>query len=280
MLKPIVSIVVPCYKKVQYLPEALNSILAQTYPYWECVIVNDGSPDNTEEVAKCYCEKDVRFHYLSQSNKGVSVARNNGIRQMDGKYILALDADDWISDSYLEKAVNYLEGHADVRLVYSRYEVFNSIESHEWILPPYTYERFIMGDVAIVCSAIYRRTDFDRIGGYDESMQGFEDWDLWLSLLGEDDEVYRLDEVLFHYRTESSVVTKQVSQNEKHFRCRLCKKHEDIYKPRFENLLYYYRAFQDLNLVCDELERVKKVYSSYAYRLGKFLLKPISWIKK
>ena len=67
-MNPLVSIIVPCYNQAQYLPETLDSVLAQTYPYWECIIVNDGSPDNTEEIAKHYCEKDNRFKYLFKEN--------------------------------------------------------------------------------------------------------------------------------------------------------------------------------------------------------------------
>ena len=275
--RPLVSIVVPCFKKAKYLPVALDSILAQTYQDWECVIVNDGSPDNTEKIAHKYCQKDSRFHYLYQTNKGVSAARNNGLRQMSGKYILALDADDWISETYIEKAVTRLEENDNIKVVYSRYERFSSEGSGEWELPPYSYEGFLMGDMVIVCSAIYRRADFERVGGYDETLQGFEDWDLWLSILGEHDEVYRLEELLFHYRTDSSIVSRQVSQNERLLRIRLCEKHEDKYKPRYADLLYYYKAYKELG----EYERLlERVYASHAYRLGKFMIKPFAWARK
>lgn len=279
MEQPKVSIVVPCFKKARYLTEALDSLLAQTFTNWECAIVNDGSPDNTEEIALKYCERDSRFRYLCQLNQGVSSARNNGIKQMDGKYILALDADDWISDSYVEKAVRYLEEHPEVKLVYSRYESFGPQGKHEWKLPPYSYEGFVMGDMVIVCSAVFRRDDFDRVGGYDETMQGYEDWDFWLSILNENDKVYRLDEVLFHYRNGSSIVSNQVSKDIKAFRHRLCQKHEDIYMPRYADLLFYYGMFQENDALKRELEKTKKVYSSYAYRLGKLLMKPFSWVR-
>ena len=272
-----VSIVVPCYKKAQYLAEALDSILSQSYSEWECVIVNDGSPDHTEEVAMRFCKLDSRFKYLSQPNQGVSAARNNGIRLMDGKYILALDADDWVSSTYVEKAVDCLEKFPDVKLVYSRYESFGKTGKKEWIQPEYSYERFVMGDVSIVCSALYRRADFERVGGYDINMQGFEDWDFWLSLLNSKDKVYRIDEVLFHYRFDSSIITKQVAENEKYYRSLLCKKHEDVYKNYFVDVLFFYGKWREYE---DLYANERAVRSSHAYRLGKFLLKPFSWIIK
>ena len=67
---PLISVIVPCYNQAQYLDECLQSVLDQTYTDWECIIVNDGSPDNTEEIAKNWVEKDTRFIYLSKENGG------------------------------------------------------------------------------------------------------------------------------------------------------------------------------------------------------------------
>ena len=67
-----VSIIIPCYKQAQFLIETLESVLSQTYPHWECIIVNDGSPDNTEEIAQRYCELDNRFIYLAKTNSGLA----------------------------------------------------------------------------------------------------------------------------------------------------------------------------------------------------------------
>lgn len=74
-----VSIIVPCYKQAEFLPETLDSVLSQTYSNWECIIVNDGSPDNTEEIAKIYQSKDTRIKYLFKNNEGIAIARNTGI---------------------------------------------------------------------------------------------------------------------------------------------------------------------------------------------------------
>ncbi|HEU4496898.1 MAG TPA: glycosyltransferase family 2 protein, partial [Flavobacterium sp.] len=96
------SIIVPCFNQSQYLGEALQSVSEQTYTDWECIIVNDGSPDDTEEVSKEWCEKDARFKYLYKENGGLSSARNAGIAVAGGEYILPLDADDKIAPEYAE----------------------------------------------------------------------------------------------------------------------------------------------------------------------------------
>lgn len=104
-MNPLVSIIVPCYNQAQYLPEALQTVLEQTYQNWECIIVNDGSPDNTELVAKEWLAKDSRFKYIYKENGGLSSARNVGIENSKGEFILPLDADDKISNNYLEECV-------------------------------------------------------------------------------------------------------------------------------------------------------------------------------
>ena len=99
----LISVIVPCYNQAQYLDECLQSVLDQTYTDWECIIVNDGSPDHTEEIAKKWVEKDARFRYLFKENGGLSSARNAGIEIAKGEWILPLDADDKIGNQYLEQ---------------------------------------------------------------------------------------------------------------------------------------------------------------------------------
>ncbi|MFV8358229.1 glycosyltransferase family 2 protein, partial [Flavobacterium sp. XS1P32] len=92
MNNPQVSIIVPCFNQAQYLSEALKSVLEQTYENWECIIVNDGSPDDTKQIAQKWVEKDSRFKYIFKENGGLSSARNEGINYAKGTFILPLDA--------------------------------------------------------------------------------------------------------------------------------------------------------------------------------------------
>ncbi|RYX81126.1 glycosyltransferase family 2 protein, partial [bacterium] len=90
----LVTIITPCYNYGKFLAEALDSLLLQTYSNWECIIVNDGSIDNTDEVALQYTAKDQRFKYINQKNGGLPNARNSALKIAQGKYIQLLDADD------------------------------------------------------------------------------------------------------------------------------------------------------------------------------------------
>lgn len=164
-----ISIIVPCYNQAKYLPETLDSVLAQTYEDWECIIVNDGSPDNTEEVAKDYCDKDSRFKYAYKENGGLADARNFGIKASMGEYILPLDSDDKIAPTYIEKAIRYFELHTDTTLVYCKADRFDG-KNEPWSLPEYNYENLLWGN-SIFCSAIYRRADYDKTNGYNTNMK-------------------------------------------------------------------------------------------------------------
>ena len=274
----LVSIIIPCYKQAQYLPEALDSVLAQTYTNWECVIVNDGSPDNTEEIAKNYIERDARFKYIFQENSGPSAARNNGIKNSHGEYLLPLDADDLIAPTYLEKAVDHFSHFPETKLVYCKAEKFGK-ENGVWNLPEYDYESFIWNN-CIFCTAMFRRSDYDKTGGYNENMvHGNEDWDFWLSLIKKEDIVHRIEEILFFYRVKS--FSRTVDLEESYLQKTLIQmgnNHPEVYGQYKEGIIQFRN---DLMENIDYLRKsIDSLRSSRAYRLGKTLLKPFSILKK
>ena len=193
MSKPAVSVIVTCYNKAQYLPDALDSLLAQTFNNWECIIVNDGSIDHTEDVALDYAARDKRFIYLSQENQGVVAARNNGILKSEGEFILPLDGDDIIEKTFLEKSVEAIKKDDKIKIVCCRVEYFGE-EQGEKILRPFSLSNMLIGN-CMVNTSLFRREDYDRVGGYNPNMNiGWEDWDFWLSLLEDGGEVHKIDE--------------------------------------------------------------------------------------
>lgn len=229
MRTPLVSIIVPCYNQAQYLEEALQSVLNQTYTNWECVIVNDGSPDNTEEVVKKWIEKDNRFHYIFSENRGVSCARNLGISMSKGELILPLDADDKISNSYLTSSVSEFFYNPNLKLVYCKAEKFGD-ENGPWILKSFSL-RSLAFDNMIFCSALFRKLDWERTGGYDPNMlKGLEDWEFWISLLKNGGKVKCIDEVGFFYRVkESSRQSDLKNESKKELFTYLSIKHADFF---------------------------------------------------
>ena len=125
-LQPLISVVIPAYNAGQFLDKTLESVLSQTYENWECIIVNDGSTDNTESVVKKWCEKDARFRYFYKENSGASDTRNLGIKEARGEYIAFLDADDLYMPNFLKVCLETLI-KKDVDLVAPRMLSFTSV---------------------------------------------------------------------------------------------------------------------------------------------------------
>jgi len=272
LMNNIVSIIVPCYQQAEYLPDALNSVLDQTYTDWECIIVDDGSTDNTKEIASNYCNKDQRFKYVGQPNQGLATARNNGIKASNGKFILPLDSDDRIAPTYLEKAVKYFTEHPETTIVYCQAVFFGEV-NQKWDLPIYNYESFIWMN-SIFCSAVYKRADYDRTIGYNPNMKhGFEDWDLWLTILNKDSIVYQIDEPLFFYRKKKQSMTDGTHVQMRALYRTIYNNHKEIYAPYLDHIIEYHNA--SLLLEEESHNAILKVKASKSYRLGYLLLHPI-----
>lgn len=151
-----VSIIVPCFNQAPYLGEALDSVLSQTYRNWECIIVDDGSTDETASVASRYTATDQRFKFIQKENGGVASARNLGIRNSSGEFIVPLDGDDKLHRDYIRLAMEYFGAHPETELVYSQVELFGAKRGLNR-LPAYDYQRLLF-DNMIVNTSVYRRT--------------------------------------------------------------------------------------------------------------------------
>jgi len=266
--RPIISIIVPCYNQAQYLSDTLKSVLAQELTEWECIIVNDGSIDNTEEIALKWCKKDNRFSYYNKENGGVCKARNYGIKKSMGKYILPLDADDIISKEYTKEAIVIFENNRDVKIVFSKAMMFGEAEG-EWSLLPYSYQNMLFVRNCIHCSGIYRRSDYEKTIGYNPNMnEGWEDYDFWLSILHENDIVIKLEDFHFFYRIKKISRTTEISKDiERKLRLQLFRNHEDIYLKYFNPIEIY-----------NELKLLKNIQNTKQYKIGGIIVKPFRFL--
>lgn len=192
-----VSVVIPCFNMGQYIDEAVQSVLAQTFQDFEIVIVDDGSTEeHTKSLLSSYHRPRTRV--LHTANAGTAAARNAGVRASKGKYILPLDADDRIGTTYLAKAVAILNAHANIGIVYCEAELFGE-RYGKWQLEQYDLRRLLVSNM-IFCSGLYRRADWEQTRGYDTALPGWEDHDFWLSIVELGRDVYRIPETLFYYR--------------------------------------------------------------------------------
>lgn len=183
-----VSVVMTCYKYAHFLPFAMDSVLGQTYRNVELIMINDGSPDNTDEVMQRYLS-DPRVVYIKQENAGQTVAKNVGIKAATGEFIAFLDADDIWHPQKLEKQLPLLE-NPEIGIVYSTMDFIN--EQGEKI--PYRVselstprtgritEHLFVDNIVPFSAAVARRECFDKVGLMDTSLRMAIDWDLWLRM--------------------------------------------------------------------------------------------------
>ena len=196
-MKPLISVIIPCYNQARYLPEALESLLAQSLQDWECIVVNDGSTDNTIEVAAAYEARDSRIRLVSQKNRGLSGARNRGIDEAKGNWIQFLDADDFIAPEKFQLQIDALIEVKGLALCYSDYlnchqdDVNQTVKRDNFPLP-----RFILDnplhDIAArwetqfsipVHSYLFDANFFREKGiRFDETLPNHEDWDCWMQI--------------------------------------------------------------------------------------------------
>lgn len=133
----LISIIVPIYNVEKYLRQCLDSIMNQTYRNFECLLINDGSPDNSADICREYVSKDSRFRYFEKENGGISSARNLGIEHSKGEYITFIDSDDWVDSDYLEVLYNSLvDERADIAI--STYKQFNMDDNCYYV---HSYQR-------------------------------------------------------------------------------------------------------------------------------------------
>lgn len=181
---PVVSVVIPCYNQAHFLPEAIESVLKQTYARREIVVVDDGSPDNAAQVAKSY----PAVRCLSQENAGLANARNAGLRASQGRYVVFLDADDRLADGALEIGVSFLNERPHSAFVFGecrRIDVDGKVVPRPD--PPPRNEDFyleLLHHCFIWCpaSVMHRRTVLLDIGGFRPNLNGTEDYDLYLRI--------------------------------------------------------------------------------------------------
>ncbi|WP_051287219.1 glycosyltransferase family 2 protein [Algoriphagus mannitolivorans] len=196
-LDPLVSVIITCYNQGKYLAEAIESVINQSYSNWECVIINDGSKDNTEEVALSFVGKDPRIRYFSQANQGVAAARNKGLSEISGDFIQFLDADDYLHHGKFSTQVKRLEEELEIDVIFgsSRYFFEDEPESfyplHFRGGPPcditfqdrFQVEMLFKHNVCTNCAAMYRKS---KLGSLQFKKVIFEDWvfNLECALLG------------------------------------------------------------------------------------------------
>lgn len=241
---PLVSIIVPVYNMAQYIGETIDSILASDYPAIEVIIMDDGSKDNSLSIAQNYASYDSRVKVYSQSNAGACVARNHAISLSHGEYILPVDSDNTISPTFITKAVNTIHNNNDIKVVYPRATFFGD-RTGEWILPNFSLEIIAHRNIMDTC-ALFRKSEWERVGGYCEGIIAREDWEFWISILKDGGKVVKLPEIHLHYRVRKN--SKRVTDRKlkKHVINTLNHRHPEFFERELGGPLRYNRTWSKL----------------------------------
>jgi len=204
---PLISVVIPAYNAGQFLDETLESVLSQTYENWECIIVNDGSTDNTESVVKKWCEKDSRFRLTNKENGGLSSARNWGIKESKAEYIAFLDADDILTSDSLEVRINVLI-EQNVDLVATKLQHFtdklpkvskNNARQDVLYYAKEGLTQLMAFNKVTPSTVLCKKSVMDEVGGFTWHKKA-EDLHCWLKVLFAGYKIYRLGEYYAYRR--------------------------------------------------------------------------------
>lgn len=202
-----VSVIVPAYRAAQWIGQALDSVLAQSFSDYEIIVVNDGSPD-THELEKVLAPYRDRLLYLSQEKQGPSRARNTGIRAARGRYIALLDADDVWETGHLAAQVAVLEGDPSIDVIYADARIFGDVpEAGRTVMDFWpsegevTFERLVTRQCTVhLCVTVARRDALLRAGLFDPELRRAEDFDLWLRILKQGGRITYQRRILGRYR--------------------------------------------------------------------------------
>lgn len=214
MSVPFFSIIVPCYNQGHFLSKAVESVISQGFQEWELWIVNDGSTDQTDQIAKELSISDARIEVITQANLGLSAARNSGINYAKGKVLHFLDADDWLLPGCLEIVRGkFKDSNIDVCVSgYSYFLEGQIIHTHRFQTDEIPFTRVLYGNLAPPVSFFVRKEVLDSAGHFDTSLKSCEDWDLWIRAAKSGFKIQTINEVLVAYRYVAGSMSKRPKQ--------------------------------------------------------------------
>lgn len=217
-----VSIIIPVYNGAEWIADAVESAISQTTKC-EVIVVNDGSTDATLSIVKNY-----PVTVISQVNKGLASARNTGIMNATGEYILPLDADDILNDNCVEKLLAIAETtNADITA--PSFKTFGMENGLVVLIPSPTLEDFKVGNRIAYCALIKKSTLLE-VGGYNPKMTwGWEDYDLWFDLLKRGKLLVTVPDVLWLYRTRENSMISEANKHADELWAQIKKNHPEIY---------------------------------------------------
>ncbi len=272
-MNPKVSIIIACFNDPDIV-HAIHYANKQTYVNKEIIVINDGSEKKVTKLIQSLSNQVDLI--LNQPNRGQSVARNNGIEQATGDYILNWDSDDYFTPDFLEKAIRKFETDDQVKIVTCKAQRFNKKGNLDIFTPSGgEIENFLFRNCALG-SAMFRKKDWEACGGYDEKLPilGFEDWEFYIQLLKEGGYAYVIPAILFYYQIREGSTTSRIKKLKTTKFRHIVLKHQELYKNNFDGIIN--NLFEQ---IIKTENTVSKRETSVNFKIGKNLLLPFRVIK-
>lgn len=219
MSLPLISIIIPTYNRANLISYTLDSVLLQTYVNWECIIVDDGSTDNTADIINNYILKDSRFQYIARpvnKLKGPNACRNYGFKQSKGVYVNWFDSDDVYLPNALEKFIETFDANTDT--VVTKLEIIDSFTGNKIkesnIISTNIIEDYFTGKIAYyVCGPLWKRIFLEQQKQlFDETIRNLDDWDFNLRMLYSLPKIKYIDTPLIQYRYHENSLSQELAK--------------------------------------------------------------------
>jgi len=229
LVKPSISVIIPCYNYGKYLGEAVESVLCQDYPDLEIIVVDDGSTDDSTSIAREIIRNnpESQISLIEQKNSGEpAIARNTGIMAARGDYIICLDADDKMATD----ALTYMAQHVSSnRVVFGIMRAFGQINQdyHPSRFPPDA----ILYQNQLIYFALYPRSLWEKIGGYGAGIRGYEDWEFWIRAAAAGSEFYPISNLTLLYRKHGSSLIDDAASKHELLYSTIIQKNQELYLP-------------------------------------------------
>ena len=269
-INPLISVIIPCFNQGNFIHNAIESALQQTYANIEILIVDDGSTDKSTLI-ELDSIKHPKITVLRKENGHLASARNYGIKQAKGKFIVTLDADDKLYPDFIEKTFQIIVPDDKVAAVSSWAQHFG-IKKNIKKLYGGGINQFLLENSCTSC-ALIKKHIWEDVGGYDENMKsGYEDWEFWISVTKRGYRIHVIPETLFYYRIrKGSMISETLNKRPAIVRY-IVDKHKETYIQFLPEIMYE-KEVEMLNII-------SRYQNSSSYRLGRFLLSPLIFFKK
>lgn len=291
---PKVSVIIPCYNLGEYLEEAVESVLNQTYQDFEIIIVNDGSTDEfTNQLLKnAMWAKTTIYHTL---NQGLPATRNYGIERSSGEYICCLDSDDKYHPEFLEKTVKVLDDdiNNEYGFVTTWVQLFGN-KNDIWFTTEYNIIDLLFQNNIHVAS-LFKKKNWEEVYGYSINLTGYQDWDFWLKIVGKGYKWHVFKECLFNYRVRDNSMINNSDQKRDLLYSQIIENNLELFENNVKLLILKikthlndcykeiinkdnYIAEKDNyitekdNYITEIIHEIEMLNNSYEYRIGKKIM--------